>query len=144
LTKDSSTFVADPGLLKELEPRSRAVTLSPDRILFHQGDQPAGVYILHEGSVALSMHSGDEVTLRTVAGAGSLLGLPAVIGSKPYSLTAKARQGARLSFVRSDDFLQIMQAQPLIMFRVLQVLAQEIRAAREAFSDFVDASGVIS
>ncbi len=143
MTKDNSTFVADPSLLRELAPRSRAITLSHDRILFHQGDQPAGVYILHEGSVALSMNSGDEITLRTVAGAGSLLGLPAVIGNKPYSLTAKAQLNARISFVRSEDFLAIMQGQPMVMFRVLQVLAQEIRAAREAFSDFVDASGVI-
>jgi len=144
LTKDGSTFVADPRLLKELHTLSQPVTLLPDGILFHQGDKPIGVYILLKGSVALSMNSGKETTMRTVASEGSLLGLPAVIGSKPYSLTAQATSDAELRFVRAEDFLELMRHNPIYMFPVLQVLAQEIRAAREAFSEFVDATGVVS
>ena len=144
LTRDESTFVADPRLLKELQTLSQAVTLGQDGILFHQGDPPAGIYILLHGSVALSLSSAAETTMRTVAGDGSLLGLPAVIGSKPYSLTAQAAHGSDLRFVRSEDFLELMRHNPIFMFPVLQVLAQEIRAAREAFSEFVDASGVAS
>jgi CRP-like cAMP-binding protein len=65
-------------------------------------------------------------------GAGSLLGLPAVIGAKPYSLTAEALEGAELSLLTREDFIDLMQTDPLLSFQVLRVLAEEVRFARES------------
>jgi CRP-like cAMP-binding protein len=64
--------------------------------------------------------------------AGSLLGLPGLIGDEPYSLTATARKGAELKFVSREDFLVVMSGDPLLSFKVLQVLAAEVRSARQA------------
>jgi CRP-like cAMP-binding protein len=137
---DASSFVADPKLIQKLETWARPVVLGPDGILFRQGDAPAGVYIILQGHVTLTMLSAAEPTLNAKTGAGSLLGLPAVIGEEPYSLTAKASEDAIIHFVTSADFIDLMRREPMFSFHVLRVLAQEIRAAREAFSTFVDAS----
>jgi CRP-like cAMP-binding protein len=80
-----------------------------------------------------SQSSGDAI-LRIRAGVGSLLGVPAVIGAKPYSLTAEAIEGAEISLLSCEDFVKLMQTEPALAFRVLQVLAEEVRFARESLS----------
>ncbi len=134
MLQTSSAFVADPELIQELERLAKPVLLGPERVLFRQGDAPAAVYLLRKGTAALTSQSNDEAILSVHVGAGSLLGLPAVIACKPYTLTAKALVGAELSLVTSEDFVELMRQDPLLSFRVLQVLAAEIRFAREAFS----------
>ncbi len=63
---------------------------------------------------------------------GSLLGLPGVIGNQAYSLTASVRAGAQVSFVSSADFSAVMQSNPQLSLKMLQVLAAEVRTARRA------------
>jgi CRP/FNR family transcriptional regulator len=130
----SSAFVADPDLLEELEKRAQPITVGPDHVLFHQGDQPKGVYIVQRGSVILTNVLDGDALLSVEAGPGSLLGVPAVVGSKPYSLTAEAVGGAEVSLLSCDHFVHLMHTEPLLSFRVLQVLAEEVRFAREALA----------
>jgi CRP-like cAMP-binding protein len=59
------------------------------------------------------------------------LGLPGLVGSEPYTLTATARSEAKLGFVTRDDFIALMESDPLIALKVLQVLAAEVRSARQ-------------
>ena len=134
VTQVSSAFVADPELILELEKRSKSITIGPDRVLFHQGDAPTGVYLLRKGTATLTSRSGDEAILSVKVCVGSLLGLPAVIASKPYTLTAEALQGAEISLVTCADFVDLMQTTPLLSFHVLQVLAEEVRFARETLA----------
>jgi CRP-like cAMP-binding protein len=130
----SSAFVADPELVQELERRATPVAFGADRILFHQGEEPRGVYIVRKGLTKLTSKSDGDAILSVQAGAGSLLGVPAVVGGKPYSLTAEALQGAELSLLNCDDFVHLMRTEPALSFRVLQVLAEEVRFARESIS----------
>lgn len=134
VTQVSTAFLADPELIQELEKRAKPIAPGPDRVLFREGDAPVGVYILSKGTARLTNQSDGEVTFSIRAGAGSLLGLPAVIGTKPYTLTAEALDGAELSLVTSEDFVDLMQTEPALSFRVLQVLAAEVRFARESLS----------
>jgi CRP-like cAMP-binding protein len=72
--------------------------------------------------------------MSTQAPAGSLLGLPGLIGNEPYTLTAIARNGARLSFISRDEVTSLMRTDPLLALKMLQVLAAEVRSARHALS----------
>ena len=128
----SSAFIADPELTKELERLFKPIALGSDRILFHQGDAPTAVFLLRKGAVTLTRQFDDEAILSVQVSAGSLLGLPAVIGAKPYSLSAQAMEGAELSLVTREDFVDLMQTAPLLSFQVLKVLAEEVRFARES------------
>jgi CRP-like cAMP-binding protein len=133
---DPSAFVAARDLIQALETQSTIITCSEDRTLFQQGDLPVGLYILNEGETTLSMTSprGDQV-MQIQALAGSLLGLPGLIGNEPYTLTAIARAGARLSFLSREDFASIMQTNALLALKILEVLAAEVRSARYALSN---------
>lgn len=130
---DSSAFVADPHLIQALESRATTVPCEMDRILFKQDEPASGVYILLVGTATLTMNAFDGRTIFSVeATAGSLLGLPGVVSERPYSLTATARAGAKVSFVSKEDFTALMKSEPLLSIQILQVLAAEVRTARKA------------
>jgi CRP/FNR family transcriptional regulator len=130
---DPSAFVADPELIQALEKQSSPILCSSERILFRQGDVPAGLYILCKGEVTLSMSSpvGEEL-MSVQATPGSLLGLPGLIGNQPYTLAAVARKDAELRFVPREEFTNLMQTSPRLSLKVLEVLASEVRSARQA------------
>jgi CRP-like cAMP-binding protein len=69
------------------------------------------------------------------ASAGSLLGLPGVIGNKPYTLTAVASKQSNLRFVARKDFEELLSADPSLYPEVLRLLATEVRTARYALSE---------
>jgi CRP-like cAMP-binding protein len=132
---DSSAFVADPDLIHALLTRATPVVCDADRLLFNQDDPAAGVYILHQGSATLTMQTHDGQAIFSVqAKHGSLLGLPALISDQPYSLTAIARAGAQVSFVGRAEVFALMHSDPLHSLKMLQVLAAEVRTARQALN----------
>jgi CRP-like cAMP-binding protein len=133
---DSSAFVADPELILALEKHSTAITCGEDRVLFNQGDHPQGLFIIDHGEITLTMDSPNgQNVMQIQAYAGSLLGLPGLIGDGAYTLSAIARNGAQLSFIPRDQFTGLMQADPRLSLKILQVLAAELRSARQALSN---------
>lgn len=130
---DPSAFLADSELIEALEKRSTPIVCNEDRVLFRQGDPPAGLYILSKGECTLSMDSGHEgIAISYQATAGSLIGLPGLIGNQPYSLTAIACKGAEVRFMTQEEFNALMQSELALMVKILQVLAAEVRSARLA------------
>jgi CRP-like cAMP-binding protein len=132
---DPNAFVANPELIQALDKRSTAIECEDGCVLFRQGEIPQGLYIVKQGETTLTMASpkGDEV-MRIAACAGSLLGLPGLIGNEPYTLTATARTGTSLSFVSREEFTSLMQSDPHLSLMILEVLAAEVRTARQALS----------
>ena len=130
---DPAAFVADPELIQGLEKHSANIFCGDECVLFRQGEAPVGLYILKSGTATLTMTSpaGTEV-VSIEANAGSLLGLPGLIGNEPYTLTAIAHAGSQLCFLARDKFTALMSSNPLLAFKVLQVLAAEVRSARSA------------
>jgi CRP-like cAMP-binding protein len=132
---DSSAFVADQELIRALRGRARAVETSADQCLFHQGDDPTGLYIVCGGEVTMTMETpaGNEV-VSMQAERGSLLGLPGLVGNCGYSLSAYAKKGAEVSFVSREVFSELMLTEPLLAMMILRVLANEVRTARMALT----------
>lgn len=143
-----SAFIAGPELIDALLMRAIEISCGKDHVLFRQGGAPVGLYILNKGEAILTMSSpaGESVmSIQTVP--GSVLGLPGLVSNEPYTMTAIARGGAELSFVTRDDFMALMQADPLLPLKILPVLAAELRSARHAISASQassDRSGVLS
>lgn len=136
---DQYSFHADRKLIDALKKRSQPICCSEGFVLFSQGDAPAGLYIVEKGETALVMKSESGGAVMCFhACAGSLLGLPAIIGNEPYSLTATAGKGSEVKFVTRNDFEDVIRAEPSLYPYVLQVLAAEVRSARMAISNLKD------
>ena len=133
---DPSAFVATPELIHSLAGHSAPLVCDQDRVLFRQGEIPQGVFLLlcGQATVIMTSPSGDQLTQFRV-GDGSLLGLPGLIGNRPYTLTATALAGAELRFIDRAEFTLVMQSDPQLALKILEVLAAEVCAARRALSD---------
>ena len=130
---DPTAFLADSELIRALSEHATPIVCDTDRILFHQDDPASGLFILHEGEATLSMASNRGAPILSIeAKSGSLLGLPGLVGNQPYSLTAVAHAGARVSFLGRSEFTALMESRPPLAFKILQVLAAEVRSARHA------------
>jgi CRP/FNR family transcriptional regulator len=132
---DPTAFEADTELITVLEKKATRVDCASERVLFAQGDSPVGLYIVRNGAARLTMESAEGKPLVAVtAPMGSLLGLPGVLGNQPYTLTATAEAGAVVAFIPRDEFIALMQSEPLMALKILGVLAAEVRSARRAIA----------
>jgi CRP-like cAMP-binding protein len=130
------SFAANPQLIEALESRSSTLQFSDGLMLFRQGEPCKGLYILKTGEAALVLQSlAGRGVMCLHAGPGSLLGLPAVVGREPYSLSAIIRKDSEVRFVSRADFESLIQDEPWLYPSVLQVLAAEVRAARRTLAD---------
>ena len=128
---DPTAFLADSELIRALSEHATPIVCDTDRVLFQQDDPAVGLYILREATISMTSQDGQTI-LSVQARSGSLLGLPGLISNQPYSLTAVAHAGARVSFLGRSEFTALMESSPPLAFKILQVLAAEVRSARHA------------
>jgi CRP-like cAMP-binding protein len=126
------SFTADGRLLLALAERSTEQSCIDFTTLFKQGEFPKGLHIIREGEAFLILCSPTGRILASFhAGPGSVLGIPAVVGlGEPYTLTAVARKGSCVGFIETEEFLDLLTADPSLYPLVLNLLSAEVRAAR--------------
>jgi len=134
---EQDSFVADRTLIDALETLSQPVPCFESHILFNQGDPPSGLFILISGEAVLTLKApSGRIVMCLHAEAGSLLGLPGIVGNESYTMTALAREGSEVRSVTRSDFEDLIRTKPSLYPAVLTVLAAEVRAARHALSGF--------
>lgn len=130
---DPAAFVADPKLIHALDAQATPVPCKSERVLFRQDEPTVGIFIVHKGAVTLSMMSQDGHSLLAAqARPSSLLGLSGVISNQPYTMSANAGAGAKVSFLSQGDLTALMQTDPALSPKILDVLAAEVRCTRKA------------
>jgi len=134
-----STFVqehtAPPELRLALQAIGSSIERSKNSILFRRGDKPVGVFLVRQGRVSLSL-DGTSVASRTL-GPGSVLGLPATLNRRPYSLTARVTEDCRLDFIGCEAVLRLLRENTFVCFQALQILGSEISDMRRAMDELV-------
>ena len=128
-------LIASDDVRGVLDTLASTVSHPKNATIFTQGDAPAGVYIVRKGSVRMSVRAGDSEVVMRVAQPGSVLGLPGVLSNKPYSLTARTVQPCELGFVKAEDLIKLVRENPALGLQVLQLLSEEVRAARGAIAN---------
>lgn len=105
--------------------------------LFVEGESPHGIYVLCAGRVMLTAGSSRRkiVTVR-LAEPGEVLGLSAAISGDPYHLSAETIESCQADFVKRDDFLAFLRAYPEVCFRVVEMLNDNLHAARAQIRSF--------
>ncbi|HEX4922425.1 MAG TPA: cyclic nucleotide-binding domain-containing protein [Candidatus Bathyarchaeia archaeon] len=116
-----------------LQAIGNSVGKSKESILFRRGDKPVGVFLVREGRVRLSL-DGTSVASRTL-GPGSVLGLPATLNRRPYSLTATATENCQLDFIPREAVVRLLRKNTVVCFQALQVLGNEISDMRRAVDE---------
>ncbi len=125
------TFQTDALLFDALEAICSSIDYPKGTVVFEQGRPPKGVYIVLSGTVMLwlKVASGRQVPFRT-AGSGCIMGLPASISGRPYSLSAKVIRDARIGFVPRKQLLELLRKDSQHCYRVVEILSDEVSVLR--------------
>jgi len=102
-------------------------------VLFVEGQNPRGIFVLCKGRVKLSQCSSTgKCLIMKFAEPGEILGLSATISGKPYEVMAETAEPCQINFVRRDDFLRFLREHSEAGIRVIQQLSEKyISTCRE-------------
>jgi CRP/FNR family cyclic AMP-dependent transcriptional regulator len=101
-------------------------------MLFIEGQQPRGVFVLCVGKAKLSTSSREGKTIITkISESGDVLGLNAVISNRPYEVTAEMMEPGQANFIPRDSFMRFLKDHPEVAVRVAQQLSRNYYTAYE-------------
>lgn len=99
-------------------------------MLFIEGQQPRGVFVLCAGKAKLSTSSREGKTIITkISESGDVLGLNAVISNRPYEVTAEMMEPGQANFVPRESLMQFMKDHPEVAARIAQQLSRNYYTA---------------
>ncbi|MGE5110090.1 MAG: Crp/Fnr family transcriptional regulator [Acidobacteriaceae bacterium] len=123
------TFAASPELSFELQRIGDRKRVPAGSLLFRKGNRNRGVFLVLSGRFALS--SGEDPTRVTrIAEKGSLLGLPATVRDRAYSLTAEATTNAEVCVIPAKVFREMLSTSTSLGMTVVSMLAEEVSILR--------------
>ena len=100
-------------------------------LLFVEGEQPRGIYILCSGRAKLTTSSTEgKVLIVKLAEPGEVLGASATILGKPYEVSAETIEPSQLNFVKRDDFLRLLSTHAEACMHTAQQLSEKYQAAQ--------------
>ena len=101
-------------------------------MLFIEGQQPRGVFVLCAGKAKLSTSSREGKTIITkLSDAGDVLGLNSVISNRPYEVTAEMMEPGQANFIPRESLLQFLKDHGEVALRVAEQLSRYYYTAYE-------------
>jgi len=100
-------------------------------LLFVEGEQPRGVFILCSGRAKLTTSSAEgKILIVKIAEPGEVLGASATILGKPYEVSAETLEPSQLNFIKRDDFLRFLNTHAEASMHTVQQLSEKYHAAQ--------------
>jgi CRP/FNR family cyclic AMP-dependent transcriptional regulator len=120
-----------PAVQKLNEIKSTAV-YPKSAMLFIEGQQPRGVFVLCTGKAKLSTSSsaGKTIIIK-ISEPGDVLGLNATISNHPYEVTAEMIEPGQANFITRDALLHFLREYGEVALRVAEQLSQNYYTAYE-------------
>lgn len=118
----------DPDDLNELATLARTRRFNPGEILFLDGDQAAGLFVIAEGQIrAYRVNSqGREQTIHT-EGPGATLAEVPMFDDGPYPATAVAESPTSVLFLEKNAILAFLLRHPGVCLTALKLMAKRLR-----------------
>jgi CRP-like cAMP-binding protein len=94
-------------------------------MLFEEGDKPAGVFVILEGRVKVSVNSAQGKTLTLgFFGSGTILGLAAAILGRNHAANAEALEPTKVIFVTRNEILREMQSDSTAALQAAELVSE--------------------
>ena len=96
-------------------------------VLFNEGDEPRGIFIIHSGQVELvfSARNGVRKALRTVR-SGEILGLSEIVSGSRCDYTATTRTASRIGFVAATELRRMLDENPSLWLEIAESLSVDL------------------
>ncbi len=101
-------------------------------MLFLEGQQARGVFVLCTGKTKLSTSSREGKTIITkLSEPGDVLGLNAVVSGRQYEVTAEMMEPGQANFIPRDSFMHLLREHAEVAMRVAEQLSSNYYTAYE-------------
>jgi CRP/FNR family transcriptional regulator, cyclic AMP receptor protein len=112
-------------VLAELDAISSSATYPRDGVLFVEGQDPRGVFVLGNGRVKLSTTSADgQSIIVRIAEGGEVVGLAGTLSGSAYELTAEALEPLQANFIPREAFILFLRKHGEAALRVAEILSK--------------------
>jgi len=120
-----------PEAMKMLDAIKFTSVYPKGSILFVDGEEPRGVFILCSGRAKLTTSSAEGRTLIVkIAEPGEVLGVSATILGRRYEVSAETLEPSQLNFIKREDFLRFLNAHTEACMHTAQQLSEKYQAAQ--------------
>jgi len=129
--KNNSYFCDLPKAERERFERIKITRSYPKgAILFVEGQPSRSVYMLCKGRVKLSTCSSEgKIVILGIAEPGDILGLSAAMVGSEYEVTAEVIDRCKLSYLKTADFLSLLQSSPEACLQAARQLSRNYQTA---------------
>jgi CRP/FNR family cyclic AMP-dependent transcriptional regulator len=131
--REEHLFCNLPGpVIQKLNEIKSTAVYPKSAMLFIEGQQPRGVFVLCAGKVKLSTSSKEgKIIITKLSDPGDVLGLNATISNRPYEVTAEMVEPGQANFIARDAFLHFLRENGEVAVRVAEQLSRNYYTAHE-------------
>jgi CRP-like cAMP-binding protein len=127
-----------PDVLEQLREHATVQTYARNEVLFRQGDPGDALFVVQEGRIAIAQQSGDgRESVVAVLEAGGLFGDLGLFDGAPRSADVRALTDTTVIALGYEPVRAVLQARPELLWVMVRMLAQRLRATDEALADSV-------
>jgi len=113
----------------------KRICTAKSTVLFRRGEKAHGMFVVFSGSISLDF--GVDTPLARSCGPGALVGLPATITGRNYSMTATVTQDAELGFWTPEALRSLLLDHPELCQQLLTVLGEKTVELQKAIKGTV-------
>jgi CRP-like cAMP-binding protein/thioredoxin reductase len=130
-----------PGVLGELVGRAKVLDVARDQVVFKEGDRGDAFYLIRNGMVKISRHSGDKEIVLAYLVAGNFFGETALLSEAPRTATVTTIFPSDLIRLSKRDFDAFLAEHPELRAKPLAKL--EERRVQSLLAEATPGSGSI-
>ena len=117
-------YIAPINLQTALAQQSEKVCKPKGSVLFQRGTEAFGMFVVLSGKVRLDF--GVDSAFSRSYGPGALLGLPATLTGRKYSMTAVVTENAELGFLGRRALETLLRQHPDFRHTLLEILGEKM------------------
>jgi len=122
--------------LKKIKGICREQSLQKGEVLFHQGEEARGFFLVIEGKIKIYRLSlnGQEYVMRIV-GPGETIAEAAVFSGRSYPASAEALERSRVYYLPKEDFTALIREKPQLALNMMTGLSLLLRELAQQVDD---------
>jgi CRP-like cAMP-binding protein len=117
-------YVPPTDLQTALQGRHEIVYKTKSAVLFRRGEKAFGMFVVLSGKVSLDF--GADSSLARSYGPGALVGLPATVTGRSYTMTATVVENAELVVWTREALESLLRNRPDLRQQLLTVLGERL------------------
>ncbi len=124
-------YTGSADLQIALQRGCKKIRKAKSSVLFRRGERASGMFIVLSGTVLLDFGADGSLAVNHTYGRGALVGLPAALTKRSYSMTATVVQDAELGFWPAEALNTLLRKRPDLCRQLLAVLGERIAESRQ-------------